>query len=75
MVTTALGALFQGAPVTWTFPIAFSVAPTVTGLTQTQGAWLTAALPTTTTVSLQGLSATSLAVAPLARLIAVGRWY
>ena len=33
------------------------------------------ALPTTTTVSLQGLSATSLAVAPLARLIAVGRWY
>lgn len=75
VVTTALGALFQSAPVLWTFPIAFAFAPMVSGVTQTQGAWFTAALPTTTTVNVQGLSATSLAVGPLARLIAVGRWY
>ena len=75
VITTALGALFQGNPVTWTYPIAFSTAPVVTGLAQTHGAWLSAAAPATTNVSLRGLSATSLATAPIAHLIAIGRWF
>jgi hypothetical protein len=73
-VSTALGAVFRSGDVTWTYPAAFAAAPVVSGQAEDIDAWLTAALPGTTNVSVRLLSAVSKTAATALRVTAVGRW-
>lgn len=72
--STASGALFRSATVTWTFPRAFAVAPTVSGSVQDGECWLAAEVPSGTAVSLRALSPVTKAAALTLRALAVGRW-
>lgn len=74
---TALGSLFRSsANITWSFPAAFSVAPTVTVDCTDADSWATcAAAPATTSVSIRALSAVTKSGALAIRAMAIGRWF
>lgn len=73
---TAAGNLWVSASnVTWTFPIAFSAAPIVSGSVGTVGRWLGVADPTTTSVDIRQYAAVTSAVAQNAKVTAIGRWF
>jgi hypothetical protein len=73
-VSTAEGALWRSADVTWTYPAAFAAAPVVTGSAEEAGVWVTAALPGTGSCGLRLMAAVSRAGAVPFRVMAVGRW-
>jgi hypothetical protein len=74
--STALGSLYRSAMVTWTFPIAFAAAPTVTGGADDADAWLsTAGAPGTGSCGLRVIAAVSKGAALNFRAMAVGRWF
>lgn len=72
---TARGSMFISSAVTWTFPAAFFAGIAVAGEVDDLDAWLTAAAPGTTSVSLRAMSAVTKATALNARAVAIGRWF
>jgi hypothetical protein len=76
VVTTAEGSLFVSAEATWTFPIAFSTAPSPSGsVNATTARWLNLRAGGTTTALARVLSPVSDATALSAAVMAVGRWF
>ncbi len=74
--TTAAGSLFVGNEATWTFPIAFSVAPSTSGaVTATTPRWLNLRAGGATTALARVFSPTSDATTLTAAVMAVGRWF
>jgi hypothetical protein len=74
-VNTADGTLFRSADVTWTCPATFIAAPVVTGSANDLSAWVTTAVPATTSCALRVVATTSRATAVTFRTLAVGRWF
>jgi hypothetical protein len=72
---TALGAMFRSAALTWTFPVAFLAAPSVSGNVLDGDCWLTAEVPATTSVALRVTAAVSKAATLQLRATAIGRWF
>jgi hypothetical protein len=72
--TTAEGALWRSADVTWTYPAGFATAPVVTGSADDAGVWVTTALPGTGSCGLRLMTAVSRATATPFRAMAVGQW-
>lgn len=78
--TTAIGSLFRSASRTWNYPIAFSEAPSVSGLVPAAtGAytWVAAGdvYTSTTSCSFVVMSAVSIATSLSVSVMAVGRWF
>ena len=74
--STATGSMFRTTAVsTWTFPVAFLVAPVVSGQAESNTRILTFDTPTTTTVDFRHHSATTSATLVGNRLTAIGQWY
>jgi len=74
--TTATGSMFRTTAVsTWTFPVAFLVAPVVSGQAESNIRILTFDTPTTTTVDFRHHSATTSATLVANRLTAIGQWF
>lgn len=75
-VATTEGSLFRSADLTWTFPAAFATATglVVSGSVANIGAWLSAGLPTASTVSVRGYAAASIGTSQTVRLRAEGFW-
>ncbi len=74
--TTALGALFRSADVTWTYPATFSAAPALAvQVTGDPDAWGTCGTVGTTQAVLRAVAAVSKAGALTLRAIAIGRWF
>ena len=76
-VTTASGAVFQSASITWTFPAAFAAGapPVVAGGAGNAARWLSVAQPGVASVFFRVNSTVSSAAAADARLVATGRWF
>jgi hypothetical protein len=74
-VSTAEGALFRSADVTWTYPASFAAAPVVSGSADDAGVWMTTATPGTGSCALRLMAATSRTSATEFRAMAVGRWF
>ena len=76
-VGTALGAGFQSAANTWTFPANFAAgtSPGVTGQCGGSGAWVSLATATATDAGYRALAFVSDPTGYDLRLIAVGRWF
>jgi hypothetical protein len=72
--STAVGAMFRSADLTWTYPQAFAAAPAVCGQADDSDAWITTAAPGTGLVTLRVLSAVSKVAAVGVRVMATGRW-
>ena len=74
---TASGSIFlAAAAATWTFPVAFSVAPVASGQAESTAVrWILLGAPTTTTVSYRQASSVTSATAIGDRLFAIGRWF
>lgn len=74
-IGTAFGALYRSDSITWTFPVAFSQPPAVTGGAGDNGAWASPAAPSAFSASFRFLSAINSLTNLSPRLIAIGRWY
>lgn len=74
---TASGSIFISAgAVTWTFPVAFSVAPVASGQAEsTSVRWIFFGAPTTTTVNYRQASSVTSSGSIGNRLLAIGRWF
>lgn len=74
---TASGSIFlSSTSPTWTFPVAFSVAPVASGQAESTAVrWIFFGNPTTTTVTYRQASSTSSATNIGNRLLAIGRWF
>ena len=74
--STATGSMFRTLnTATWTFPVAFLVAPVVTGQADNSARIMAIELPTTTAVDFRQFSATTSAGLIGVRLTAIGQWY
>jgi hypothetical protein len=74
-VSTAEGALFRSADVTWTYPASFAATPVVSGSADDAGVWMTTATPGAGSCALRLMAATSRGSATSFRAMAVGRWF
>lgn len=75
-VNTSTGNVFRSSTLSWTYPIAFSAQPNVSG--QSVGVayrWVTPTVVTATAVSFAVISTFSSTAVSQGRLIAIGRWY
>jgi len=74
--TTAAGSLFVGTEATWTFPVAFSAAPVLSGVVNaTTPRWLNVRAGGATTALARVFSPTTDAATLVADVMAVGRWF
>jgi hypothetical protein len=74
--STDTGSMFRTlSTATWTFPVAFLVAPVVTGQADNSARIMAIELPTTTAVDFRQFSATTSAGLIGVRLTAIGQWY
>jgi hypothetical protein len=73
--TEARGNVWRSAMFTWTFPVAFAVAPVATGLVPGTDRWMQALDTTTSALVYRQYSPVSQADLFASRIMAVGRWF
>lgn len=75
IVGTADGNIFRSGTLTWTFPATFVAAPALSGSVDDFGGWLSLSSVSGTSASGVRMAAATDSDTPVARLIAIGRWF